>query len=240
MNKRSHLTLAATMLSFSGIASADFTNGPNPYNPGYGFDAPHEASWGGWTRGDVGTLFAEWDTFFDASYGTATDRTAAPDVGSANTGNAYFGWSAGTFAAGTGNLYSFAVPQNYNAIVTGSVGEGPVRAVLQFETWGTQMNYDSIALNGLAPTFTEQTYFQAAYPSSFGPVDLVQFLAYWDLPAELLTYNFSFGSDAHQSLAQVAVDIAAVPVPGAVWLMGSAILGLAGWRRRQYSTATAG
>ncbi len=239
MNKRSHLTLAVAMLSFSGIASADFTNGPNPYNQGFGFDAPHEASWGGWTRGDAGTLYAEWDTFFDASYGTATDLTAAPDVGSAN-GNTYLGWSAGTFAAGTGNLYSFAVPQNYNAIVAGSVGEGPVRAVLQFESWGTEMNYSAINLNGLAPTFTEQTYFQADYPSSFGPVDLVQFLAYWDLPAELLTYNFSFGSDAHQSLAQITVDIAAVPVPGAVWLMGSALLGLAGWRRKQYSTASVG
>ncbi|MGD7036088.1 Kelch repeat-containing protein [Methylotuvimicrobium buryatense] len=203
------LTLSAAFLSVSGLAAADIQNGPNPYNPGYGFDAPHAASWGGWARGDAGTLYAEWDTFIDASYGTATDRTAAPDVGEANVSDAFAAWSAGTFVAGSGNLYSFSVPQNYNFSVTGNVGMGQVRAVLQFEASGIQMNYDSIKLNNLAPTFTEKTFYDDAFPSSMGPTDLVHYLAIWDLPAEPVTYNFSFNSPPHQSLTQVAIDIAA-------------------------------
>lgn len=231
MKSLTKLTLSAAFISVSGLASADISNNPNPYAPGFGFDAPHEASWGGWTRGDAGTLYAEWDTFSDVSY--PGPRTAAPDVGRANTTDAYARWNPGVFIAGSGNLYSFTVPQSYTFSVTGNVGVGPIiRAALQFETWAQQMDYASIALNGLAPTHSESTYIDPNYPSPFGPVPLVQYLAIWDLPAELGTYNFTFNSTRpHQSLAQVSVDIAAVPVPGAVWLMGSALVSLLGWRR---------
>jgi len=231
------LTLAAGLLTVSGLVAADIVNGPNPYGSGFGFDKPNEASWGEWTRGDAGTLYAEWDSFVDASYPGV--RTAAPDVGSAGITGAYLGWNAGTFAAGSGNLYSFSVPEQFSASLTGSVAPGPVRAVLQFETWGIEADYSTITLNGIAPTFSDDSYFQANYASSFGPVDLVQHLAYWDLDAPVASYVFSFGStEPSLSLAQVALDvgsITAVPVPAAMWMFIAGLMSMLGLNRRKHS-----
>ncbi|MDO9241377.1 VPLPA-CTERM sorting domain-containing protein [Methylicorpusculum sp.] len=240
MNILTKLTLSTALSVVSGLAMADITNGPNPYAAGYGFDTPQQASWGGWTRGDAGTLYAEWDTFDDASY--AGLRTAAPDVGSANTSNAFISWSPGTFAAGTGNLYSFSVPQSYQVEVAGSVVAELIRAVLQVETWGTQLDYSAIKMNGLSPTYSATQFSDPNYESTFGKVDLVQHLIYWDLnqPSANGKYLFNFGSGPHSSLGQVAVDIGAiassvpapVPLPAAVWFMGSAMLGLLGFNKQ--------
>jgi len=235
------LTLIASLMAVSGIAAADLTNGPDPYATGYGFDTPTEAAWGGWNRGDAGTLYAEWDSFVDSSYpGT---RTAAPDIGSAGTSNAYLGWNAGTFVAGSGNLYSFSVVEKFAATIAGSVAAGPLRAALQFETWGMPADYSSILLNGVAPTFTAQTFDDTNYLSSFGNVELIQYLAYWDLSAAASSYVFTFSSkEPSLSLGQVALDIgpntasgpvSSVPLPAAVWMFGTGFMGMLGLSRRK-------
>lgn len=233
-------TLIASLLAVAGIANADYTNNPDPYAAGYGFDTPSEAAWGGWDRGDTGTLYAEWDTFVDSSYpGT---RTAAPDVGSAGTSNANLAWNSGTFVAGSGNLYSFSVVENFVASLSGSTS-GATRAVLQFETWGVEANYSSILLNGEAPTYTAQTYYDPAYDSSFGAVALVQYLAFWDLPTAAASYQFTFASaEPSLSLGQVAIDIGPlttsggpisnVPLPAAVWMFGTGLMSLLYANRR--------
>jgi hypothetical protein len=260
MNTYAHrphrLALSLALLLPASSALADLTHGPDPYAPGFGFDRPHEAAWGGWTRGAVGTLWAEWDSFRDDSHGTATDRTAAPGftgaptlagivldptgtVGSANVTNPHLAWSAGTFVAGSGNLYSFTQPQSYSARVTGAVGAAPAtRAVLQVEAWGNPLARNP-TLNGIAPTQWLLTYSRSDYPTSFGPVLLEHLLFIWDLPQTALpsatdTYRFDFGlTTPHQSLAQVAIDIAPVPVPPALALLGSALAGLGVIGRRK-------
>ncbi|MBS3965274.1 MAG: VPLPA-CTERM sorting domain-containing protein [Methylomonas sp.] len=232
MNALKTLTLITGLLAITATAKADLTHGPNPYAAGYGFDTPTEASWSIWNRGDVGTLYAEWDTFVDASFPGL--RTAAPDVGQFGTAHTHMTWNAGVFRAGSGNLYSFTVPQRYTATLTPTAPlAGPVRAALQFETWGIEMNYASLLLNGLAPTFSAPTYTEGSYQTSFGPVTLVQYLAYWDLPGAATSYQFSFNSPAHQSLAQVAIDIGPVPLPGAIWMFGAGLSGLLAFNRRR-------
>ena len=242
MKTAQNLTLIAGLLAVSGSASADFTHGPDPYAAGYGFDTPTEAAWGGWNRGDAGTLYAEWDTFLDSSYpGT---RTAAPDVGSAGSADAHIGWNPGTFMAGSGNLYSYSVAEKFKVSLSGPTNNEPLRAALQFETSGRQMDYNSLSLNGVSPTFTAQTYYDGGYATSFGPVELVQYLAYWDLSAPASNYLFSFNGPVHLSLAQVAIDIgpntgsstgpiSAVPLPAAVWLFGAGFMGLLGLNRKK-------
>jgi hypothetical protein len=261
MNMSAHrphrLALSLALLLPASSALADLTHGPDPYAPGYGFDRPHEAAWGGWTRGAVGTLWAEWDSHVDSSHGTASDRTSAPGfrgagtleggifrdttgtIGSANVTNPHLSWSAGTFVAGSGNLYSFTQPQSFTVRVTGEVGAAPAtRAVLQVETWGNPLE-GFPTLNGIAATERLVTYSRADYPSSFGAVLLEQLRFVWDLPQTALpssadTYTFNFGrSTPHLSLAQVAVDIAPVPVPPALALLGSALAGLGVIGRRK-------
>lgn len=234
--KRKLATLAALLAA--SPAFADVTNGPDPYAAGFGFDTPTEASWGGWTRGDAGTIYAEWDTFLDNSYpGT---RTAAPDVGSSGTSDANIGWNNGTFPAGSGNLYSFSVDEVFQVNLTGSVPSGPVRAVLQTEGWGTDFDLATVLLNGIAPTVSTITFQDPAYNSSFGVVTLTQRLFTWDLASAPTSFSFGFESDGHSmSLAQVAVDIAAAPVPEPeTYAMLMAGLGLVGWQvRRRHKTA---
>lgn len=186
---------------------ADTANGFNPYADGKGFDTPAEASWGGWTRGDQGTVYAEWDTFTDSSYGADNDRTAAPDIGKYGSNTVYLGWNVGTFVAGTGNLYNFSVPESYAIHTLYVTAEAPLRAVLQVETTGVQLAYANVTLNGLSPDFHSITFSDANFSSPVGKTDLVHSLFYWDLKESAADYAFNFGGDPHLSLTQVAVDI---------------------------------
>jgi hypothetical protein len=215
----------------SNAVFADLLNGPDPYASGYGFDKPDEAAWGGWQRGSTGSLYAEWDSFDDATHGTASDRTAKADVGSFNTSSdPYLSWNVGTFATGAKNLYSFSAAEQFQTKLSGGAGAGgAVRAVLQVEDWGTPLDLASVTLNGTAPTTAQTTFTDPAYPSSFGPVTLTQRLFYWDLPSAPGEYQFAFNStESSLSLAQVSLDVgsigtAPVPLPPAIWLFGSAL-----------------
>jgi hypothetical protein len=227
-------TLAAAML-VSAPAFADNTNGPNPYAAGFGFDTPTEASWGGWTRGDAGTLYAEWDTFTDLTHGASNDRTAAPDVGQSGATGAHIAWNNGTFRAGSGNLYSFSGIEFFQILATGGPASGPVRAVLQTENWGNGFDLSSIKLNGVAPTTSVVTFTDPAYNSSFGPVTLTERLFIWELASAPASFTFDLASASPDlSFAQVAIDIAAAPVPEPeTYAMLAVGLGLVGWQVRR-------
>ncbi|MEQ8233180.1 MAG: VPLPA-CTERM sorting domain-containing protein [Gammaproteobacteria bacterium] len=219
----------AVMLLTSPLALADFANGPDPYAPGFGFATPDSADWGGWTRGDAGTLYAEWDDFGAAN-------PVAPDVGSAGTPAASFGWNAGTFVTGTtGNLYNFGSLQVLTIAVDGSAGplDGPVVVALQTETWGTPLEADDagnavapVTLNGAQWDSKVVTFQDAAFASAFGTVLLEQVLFLWTLDAPAASYEFVLQGGPHMSFAQAAVDIAPVPLPGAAWLCAPVLAGL--------------
>jgi hypothetical protein len=206
--KQSPRTACALFAALVSPAFADTSIGPDPYAAGYGFDLPSEAAWGGWTRGAEGTLYTEWDVFNDKSHGGADDRSAAPDLGRFGTSSAWLGWNMGTFVSGTGNLYSFTVPEVFSIDLAGTVPAAPLRVVLQVETQGQLLNYDSFTLNDTQPTQSTQTYRNSAFPSPLGPTDLIHRRFVWDLPAPPAAFVFRFAStDPHVSLTQAAVDI---------------------------------
>lgn len=238
-----HLTARLAALAVAAAAAApalaDSTNGPDPYAAGYGFDTPQTAPWGAWTRGVGDSIYAEWDTFVEASYAGA--RTAAADVGSYNASDVHAGWNAGTFPAGSGNLYSFSVSEQFTLNLTNTTLSGPIRAVLQTEGWGMDIDLSSVKLNGIAATSSALTYSEPNYQSSFGAVALNQRTFIWELDAAPTSYQFYFdtGSQHSMSLAQVSVDIgqvAAVPEPSQWALMLCGMAAVAGIvRRRQRS-----
>jgi hypothetical protein len=238
--KTQRTILLAGLLAGSGPALADLINGPDPYAPGYGFDLPQEAAWGGWSRGDAGTLYAEWDSFSDASHGTASDRTAAPDVGNAGTSSAVFGWNTGTAVDGNGNLNNTSSSLALYIDIPESVAIQPdtnrVRAVLQFETWGNEVEYDNILLNGVEPTQLAWTFSDAGFelPVTQEPAFLIQVLAYWDFFTAPAGFSFDLTAIAETSFTQAAVDISSVPEPATLWLMATGIGAVArGSYRRQ-------
>lgn len=116
-------------LLVAGPTLADTQNGFNPYDDG--FSIPNAASWGWWTRGDAGTLYAEFDNFLDSPYPGV--RTAAPSVGSSGLSDAYISWNPGVFTSGTLNLYSFSTAQAYTVALTPAspLAAGRTRVVAQ-------------------------------------------------------------------------------------------------------------
>jgi hypothetical protein len=191
----------------SGIAVADTSLGPDPYKSGLGFDLPQEGSWGGWQRGDAGTLYAEWDIFNDASHGAKDDRTASPDLGKSGVSSAWLGWNAGTFISSTMNLYSFSVPEIVRVNISGTTSAGPTRVALQVESQGDgSLDAKYLRLNGQGPAVVAQT-FKGTYPSSMGPAELVHQIALWDFPQAPDKYEIDFTAPQHTTIRQVAVDI---------------------------------
>lgn len=238
------LLLAAGLTGQSGLASADIANSPNPYSVGYGFDYPQQAVWGGWSRGDAGTVYAEWDTFnFDGQL----------LAGSYGLTNAQFGWDGGTSIDGNGNLANDTDSIFAYADIQGSVAQASeqvVRVALQLEAWvadGGGVDYDNIWLNGLTPTFLSLTDTGNSIVVDSIEYALYQSLVIWDLdfaPADDL-YLFDLSAAAGTRIAQVAIDMAAVaqgapisevpvavPLPGAVWMFTSALFGMLVVRRK--------
>lgn len=192
---------------WGGVGMADNSLGPDPYKVGLGFDLPQEASWGGWQRGDAGTLYAEWDIFNDASHGGKDDRTAAPDLGKNGVSSAWLGWNAGTFISSTMNLYSFSVPEIVRVNIAGSPTSGPTRVALQVESQGDgSLAAKYLRLNGQGPAVVAQT-FKGTYPSSMGPAELVHQIALWDFAQAPDKYEIDFTAPQHTTIRQVAVDI---------------------------------
>jgi|GEM_PF-762036 len=239
------LLLAAGLAGQSGLASADIANSPNPYNAGYGFDYPQQAVWGGWSRGDAGTVYAEWDSFnFDGQL----------LAGSYGLTNAQFGWDGGTSIDGNGNLANDTDSIFAYADIQGSVAQASqqmVRVAMQLEAWvadgSNGVDYDNIWLNGLTPTFLGLTDTGNSIVVDSIEYALYQSLAIWDLdfaPAGD-SYSFDLSASAGTRIAQVAVDMAAVaqgapiaeapvavPLPGAAWMFMSALFGMLAVRRK--------
>jgi hypothetical protein len=195
------LAFAITTAIFASSAQAAFTNPGN------------------WTRGDINSVYAEWDVF-NAVYDDS------PDIGSANLASGYV---TGTDISKTssGNLYSsFSPSAVFNISITGNES-GPVlgslaTAYLQIGkgAGSTDLDISSVTLNGLAATSSV--------------LDGSNYLFSWNTTG-VENWAFTFNTGSHFSLATMSVDIATsqVPVPAAAWLMGSGLAGLASIARRR-------
>lgn len=247
LKKQTGYILAAMILLIAPLAHA------SPYDPGFGFDRPSEWTHTmNWTRGDAGTIYAEWDNWRDAVIpGT---RTANPEIGLSGASSALHEWSIGTFVTGTDNLYSFTVPSyhtinitdGYNVISAPPI-DGYVAVVMQHAIMGIRMGYDgktgdpwpnAVLLNNMAPTSNTETFAGRKFIPAMGfYVDVAHSLLTWELTAPAAIYTFDLKGGPHMSLTNLAIDIAPVPLPAAVWLFGLALLGLVAVRRKKITSS---
>ncbi|MEM7401338.1 MAG: hypothetical protein AAF304_05250 [Pseudomonadota bacterium] len=211
------------------------------------FQDPATASWGSWNRGDTGTVYVHWEEFDDCTPGIPfclANPDTVPDEGNFGASTSVVDPLDPTaFVTGSGaggNIYTFSGVQDFDVTVTPiSPISGPeIRIALQIAILGTDIDESTIMLNGIG--FDSRTTLETQPPNpQFGGVDN-EYLYLWTL-TDGVDYtgsvnNFLFdltASGSSLSLDALAVDIAAVPVPAAVWLFGSALLGFLGIGRRR-------
>lgn len=199
------------------------------------FVSPDNASWGGWSRGDAGTLYTHFDNMgIDGTYVGSSSVAAdvSADVGTHNasqSGIALFKASTTTVTS-TRNFYNFYIRGHYRSYaVADTAMSGKLRAALQIKTLGNPLDPNSVSLSDGNSVFAYQSV-----SSVLNADNSTDWLFLFALDSDLGTYEFDYrASAAHMSLAEVAIDIgpAPVPVPASVWLFASAVAGLCGLRR---------
>ena len=129
-------------------------------------------------RGQTGATYQEWDLF----NGT-TDQT--PDVADQNgSGTATLSELGGNGAfvtgGGLGNIYSFSAPTAFEVTIPEADVPAPahnVTAVVQIKALGTELDYASVKLNGLAPV-DAATLFDGGAGGGFGGADVETWYAF--------------------------------------------------------------
>jgi hypothetical protein len=211
------------------------------------FQDPSTATWGGWTRGTSGTLYAGWNVFADETPAGGIIVDSTPDVpantliGGATTpggptftsfGDSSFTvteLSGASFVTGGGNIYSVAAANSFT-LAFQNRGELPFRVALQTRTLGTALDPASILLNGVAPDARQEL--GRVTLGGFGGTQLDNLFVWNVASGRDLTLAFAAAA-SHMSLDALTLDAAPVPVPAAVWLLGSALLGLGSRARRR-------
>ena len=190
------------------------------------FETPDANSngWGGWSRGDAGTLYAEWDVF-DA----LVDNT--PDLGSANTTtNIVSEISNVAFVTGGGNIYSPSFTTMFDIDIAGNGPSGPAQVAVQLKTLGT--GYGVFTLEGQNPDNIVELA-REPFPGFGG--DQVETLFIWNLAMEEDNYDFYLqAAGSSMSLDRLAIDIGPtpVPLPAGVYMLMGGLLGLVRWVKK--------
>lgn len=216
------------------------------------FQDPATSTWGGWNRGDFGTVYVHWEEFGDDDGMGGFNQTndLSPDAGF--SGSVALGHhithNPGAFVTGGGlggNIYTFSDTADFTTYTQvagppGTIGGGgPVTVALQIANAGTDLDLSSVVLDvgGVATAADSVTLLSSG--SAGGPFggSTWERLFLWTIGSDLGFYQFDYNAlSSSLSLDAVSIDIgpaAVVPVPAAAWLLGSALIGLIGVGRRK-------
>ncbi|MEX0938113.1 MAG: PEP-CTERM sorting domain-containing protein [Pirellulales bacterium] len=218
------------------------------------FLIPNSATppFGDWSRGDAGSLYAEWDVFAVpfGTPGNAPDAGVFPDGGSPDANSALLVGNNPTGFLVGGNIYSFMAATDFTVTFPGyGNGDGfNTRVAAQIRTRGTTVDLDSLQLaynDGTSDILADWDFHTELHREHLGVDvgDQIDHLFVFDIlghdPAAL-ALNFA-AAGSSMSLDRVAIDtfstqspLSLIPEPGTstLLLIGAAGLGFVHWRRR--------
>ena len=195
----------------------------------------------GWTRGATpGSLYSEWNFFNDdIPAGNGRIQDTSPEVANFGGGTYQVAETTGAaFLTSGGNIYSPVAPTAFEFTV-GNVAGGLRDVYLRLASVGNfnptvNGSFTNFQLNGINGVYS--LLHNEAIVGGFGGNEvegLVSFLGVPGAASFLLTWN-AVGSSV--SLDQLSLDVgsvAPVPLPAAVYLMGSGLAGIAAMARRR-------
>lgn len=192
-----------------------------------------------WNRGDANTGFLDFDTFFQIPFGGAgTGSSPASGTGGGMTGTIQQvvpigapGGILGPAWPADNRLYAHLDAVSWTISVDPSPFDVNFIELHVKEVAGDGLAGVAIFANGEAPDGI------SVLDDGFGN-SITKY--YWGLAAtiaagtsfDITLANGPFSFDSYDSFA---LDASAVPVPAAVWLFGSALLGVAGISRKKKS-----
>ncbi len=169
----------------------------------------------GWDRFAPDSAYLAWDFFFVASGGNSPDLGRYPNPLPTGWQPDVVETSGFGFVTATGNIYGLAGPTDFEVTIPSyGLGEGMTRVLVQLKTLGTELDYDSVRLDGKAPAEVRELYRFHLGPPQQGGGDDVETLFRFDLAGNASEYTLTFNAaEASMSLDIVAVDtwVAACP-----------------------------
>ncbi len=200
--------------------------------PVFAADATSFVDPSGWSVGDAGTSYNEWDVLLGSSGNS-------PDVGT-NYGMSTLGTVYPGYTSGSDNFYSHASDYSATAAMdTPSIaGSSGTHVIVQTAStlgmMGVSLSSMQINVGGtLYDPFAESTLFLGTVSSSYGPVDQKESMYSFMLPGGTSSFSISWTNPQHSSFKALRVDTNAVPEPSSVALLGIAAMGLGLVARRR-------
>ena len=237
-----------SLLAGALLASAFY--GSQAFAAAAHFEDPATASWGGWNRGDAGTLYTLYETWV-SDPGSPNDlfNDFIPDATNGTTFNHHITYAASSFAIANDRIYT---PTEQASFLTYSVGfgninpGGPVTVALQLRKLAEDWDLSSIKLDvsGGDENYVNADSVTELFSEPTGGLGgtTTELLFLWTLAGDIGTYAFTYSSlSSSLSFDTFSLDVgpSAVPVPAAVWMFGSALIGLIGVGRQRRTVTEA-
>jgi hypothetical protein len=202
----------AIVVTFASHVSGDLVN-------------PDVPDW----RGDSGAFYYGWNSF--------TNAFDAPNFNDAgDTGGMLFNFADGAMITSTGNIYNMNTGLNIHVYGYGSVDQ----AVMSFASQGTEMQYSNVSMwvsDGITGEyFSADSWGMNYYEPVEGLGANVTATYAWDVSDYEGVISewaiFINGTEAHNVLDAVSVDVFSAPIPSPGVL---GVFALLGCRRRRRS-----